>query len=487
MLNKLASRAAFYGLAPQISRIAGFFALPIITKYLTPLDYGTFGTIGAYVAAFGALQYLGTNLVFSNAFFKSPNHYKWLWRQLHGFLSLWAFLYAFLLGAVLYFILPDEAASNKWTIIGLTAVPAALFDPTLNLTFRYYHLTQQAATLAVRTATVGLLTVALNIFTIAYLKLGYMGWFWSIAIGNFINFLLFFYPIYFKHHLTPIFNFKIKSIKRSLQISVPAIPHYYSTYLLESSDRVVMHVVGINIGNIGLYNIGATFGGYFRSFSDAVGTAAGPMYLQYYRNADKKSYSEARKMTFVVQAFFLLISVGVCIWLKEIFELLVKNEELQAAYPLAIIILMSYNYRPMYLAVTNKLIYQERTKSLWKISFVAGVLNVVLNLIFLPIYGITGAAVITFISFMYIGYSGFFMKEYKEIKDLDYKPLFWFASTLVALLFAYFFVEASLMIKIAFSLICMIASAVFFYVHFILKSSYAYFSIGKKYFRRQEG
>lgn len=481
MLNKLASRGALYGLAPQISRIAGFFALPIITQYLTPLDYGNFGTIAAYLAGFGALQYLGTNIVFSNAFFKSPNHYKWLWRQLHGFLSLWALVYALLLGTVLYFILPAEAASNRWTIIGLTVVPAALIDPTLNLTFRYYHLTQQALTLAIRTAIVGLLTVALNIFTIAYLKLGYMGWFWSFFISNCVSFILFFYPIYFKHHLTPIFNFKIQTIKRNLKISVPAIPHYYSTYLLQSSDRVVMHMMGINIGSIGIYNIGSTFGGYYQSFSDAVGTAAGPMYLQYYRDATTKSFSEARKMTFVVQAFFLLLSVGICIWIKEIFELLVKNEELQAAYPLAIIILMSYNYRPMYLAVTNKLIFQEKTGSLWKISFAAGVLNVVLNLIFLPIFGITGAAVITFVSFMYIGYSGFFMKEYKEIKDLDYKPVFWLMSTLAALLFAYFFVEASFLVKFAFSLLCLLVAAVFLYIHFIAKTSSAYRSVGRKY------
>ena len=187
-------------------------------------------------------------------------------------------------------------------------------------------------------------------------------------------------------------------------------------------------------------------------------------------------------MTIMLQAFFLLLSVGVCIWLKEIFLLLVSNEELQIAYPLAIIILMSYNYRPMYLAVTNKLIFQEKTGSLWKISFVAGVLNVVLNLIFLPIYGITSAAVITFISFMYIGYSGFFMKEYKQIKDQDYKPVFWLTSTIVAMVFAYFFVEVNYILKIGFSLVVILALAIFFYTHFILKNSSDDLFIGKKYF-----
>lgn len=464
MLKKLATRAALYGLAPQISRIAGFFALPLITQYLTPLDYGIFGTVGAYIGGIGAIQYLGTNVIFSNAFYKSPSQYKWLWRQVHGFLSLWAFIYALLLGLMLYFVLPDEVSNmNRWFIIGLCVVPAAFFDPTLNLTFRYYHLTQQAATLTLRTALTGVLTVLLNIYTIAYLKMGYMGWFLSFFLSNFISLLLFLYPIYVKNKLTPIFNFKVRTIKSCLKISLPAVPHYYSAYLLQSSDRVVMNVVGVNMEGIGLYNIASTFGGYFNSISNAVGDAAGPMYLQLFKENNDKANAEARKMTFLLQSCFLLASVGVCIWLKEVFILLVKNPELQLAYPLAIIILMSYNYRPMYLAVINRLMFHEKTRSLWKISLVAGVSNVVLNFIFLPLYGIMASAIITFVSFMYIGYAGFMMKEYKQIKNINYMPGLWLAGTVVASIFAYFFVEADFLFKIIFSCIAMVVSLFLFY------------------------
>lgn len=471
-----------YGLAPQVSRVAGFFALPIITEYLTPLDYGAFGTISAYIGAFGALQYLGTNVVFSNAFFKSPGHYKWLWRQVHGFLCLWALLYGLLLGLVLYFALPAEVPSeNRWTVIGLCVIPAVFFEPTLNLTFRYYHLTQQAAALAFRTALTGVLTVILNIYTIAYLKMGYMGWFWSIFLSNSISFLLFFYPIYIRHRLTPIFNFKRRTIKDCLKVSLPAVPHYYSTYLLQSSDRVVMNVVGISLGSIGLYNIAYTFGGYFGSFSEAVGAAAGPMYLQLYRERSKRANAEARDMTFLLQSSYLLLSVGGCIWLKEIFLFLVSNPDLQVAYPLAIILLMSYNYRPMYLAVINRLMYQEKTKSLWKISLVAGVSNVVLNLALLPVYGIRGSAIITFATFMYIGYAGFYMKEYKEVEDAGYKPGFWLAVTIVALLFSYFFVEANVALKLLFSSFLLLASLLLFYRYLVLGKKRSSFVSGRNH------
>lgn len=466
MLKKLLSRSVLYGLAPQIPRIAGFFALPINTQYLTPLDYGTFGMVGAYLGAFGALQYLGTNVIFSNSFVNSPNHYKIVWRQMHGFLSLWAFVFAFLIGVVLYLILPDEVAHNKWIIIGSCVFPMAFIEPTLNLTFKYYHLTQQATTLAIRTVLTGLFTVGLNIYFIAYLRLGYVGWFASIFAGNLVSFIVFFYPIYIKNKLTPIFNFKIKTIKKNLQISLPAIPHYFAPFLLASSDRIVMDMTGININRVGLYNIAYTFGGYFGSFSDAVGAASGPMYLQLYRQNTLSAHMDARTMTYILNVLFLLISITICIWLKEIFVLLVRNEGLQQAYPFAIIILMSYNYRPMYLAVLNKLMYKEKTKSLWKMSFVAGVLNVILNIIFLPIYGIMSSAIITFISFMYLGYYGFWMKEYRQIKDLDYQPVFWLLATCGAVVFAYYFVEADILPKLIFT-VGVIIVAVFLFFKFL--------------------
>ena len=117
MIKNLAGRIALYGLAPQVSKIASFFVLPIITKDLTAVDYGVAGVVTAYTAAFGAFQNLGLNVVLSNSFYKSPNFYKWQWRQIHGFLSIWSFAFAAILAVLLYFTIPQAASAYKTTII----------------------------------------------------------------------------------------------------------------------------------------------------------------------------------------------------------------------------------------------------------------------------------------------------------------------------------------------------------------------------------
>jgi O-antigen/teichoic acid export membrane protein len=64
--------------------------------------------------------------------------------------------------------------------------------------------------------------------------------------------------------------------------------------------------------------------------------------------------------------------------------------------PFAIVIIMSYVYRPMYWVPVNKLGFEEKTHLLWRISLVGGLINVGLNLIFLPIFGIYTVVVATF-------------------------------------------------------------------------------------------
>ena len=74
MLKKLFSHTAIYGLAPQITKIASFFSLPLITAELTDLDYGIAGIMTAYTASISVLAALGLKVVLVNSFFKSPAH-----------------------------------------------------------------------------------------------------------------------------------------------------------------------------------------------------------------------------------------------------------------------------------------------------------------------------------------------------------------------------------------------------------------------------
>jgi O-antigen/teichoic acid export membrane protein len=460
MLKKLFSHTIIYGLAPQVPKIAGVLALPIITRYLTEVDFGVSGVITAVAASIAVLSTLGLRITLVNSFYKSPSQYKWAWRQIYGFLTLWNIPYAVVLGAILFFFIPPEAKIHQWLIIILNVLPIVFFGPTNILGNTYFQVKQLPMQIAVRTMIFGFLTVALNVYFIAYQRMGYMGWFISNCIVSMLSNISYWIPLNRKYGFSPIFNFKWRFIKQSLKISLPTVPHYYSSYLVDTSDRFVMKLVKVSTDNIGMYNAAYTVGSLIQNVGYAAGLAIGPlMNTAYKENNDKK----ARNLVFILQVVFFAITFSVSVWLKEIFQLLIKNAALQKVYPIGIVIVMAYNYRPMYFGANNKLFYAERTRLLVRITFIAGMINVLFNLIFIPIYGYQVAAYTTFVALMYMGYAGYYFKVFKEINKVEYYPFIWILLTVLLSLIAYFMVEAGVLIKVFSCLACSVTAAFFVY------------------------
>jgi O-antigen/teichoic acid export membrane protein len=450
MIRKLFSHTAIYGLAPQVSKVASFFVLPIVTQYLTPLDYGVYGVLTATVGSISIFASLGLRIVLINSFYKSPNHFKWVWRQVYGFLSLWIIPYAFLSALLVYLIIPEEAKSNVWQIIFINIFPLIFFGQTSTIATTYYQISKKPMPIAIRTAIFGTLTVLLNLYTIAVLKMGYMGWFWSTFFVGILNNLSYWIPLNMKLKITPILNFKWRLIKDRLKVSMPTIPHYYSSYLLNTSDKLVLEFLNVGTANIGRYNAAYTFGNYFSNLGTASGLAIGPLLNECYKKNDDR---KARNLIYLQQVVFFALSFLVSIWLKELFQFFIRNEELNKMYYLSVIIVMAYNYRPMYFGANAKLMYSEQTKVLWRVSFIAGVTNVVLNLVLIPFFGFEVAAFTTFIALMYMGYAGYFMKGFKNSTTVNFYPLTWLASTIVLTGLAYYIVTLSVLIKIITTLI----------------------------------
>src|SRR5690606_4007328 len=281
-----------------------------------------------------------------------------------------------------------------------------------------------------------------------YLKMGYMGWFWSSCIVGLLTNLSFWYPVNIKYKLKPIFNFKWRLMKQNLRVSLPTVPHYYSSYIMQTSDKAIMSAMNVSTNDIGGYNFAGTFGGLFSQLGNALGQAARPLFNTYYKS---NNYRKVREIIFVMQLLFFTLTFLASLWLKEIFAILVKNEALAITYPIAIILIMAVNYRPMYFGSVNVLIYNEKTKKLLYVTFIASIICVILNFSLIPFWGIWAAVFSTYVSMMYMGYSGYFLQEFKEV-DVPFYPLAWLAITLVLTALAYFAVELNLIFKFAITL-----------------------------------
>jgi O-antigen/teichoic acid export membrane protein len=439
-------------LGPQIPKFAALFVLPLITPHLESVDYGVYGIITSYTGILTGLSDLGFSVVLVNSYYKHPTKWRFIWRQLHFYLIVWSIIYSVITAFLIYFIIPGEAVKNLLWIILSVCLPSLFFNSTITIASRYYQFAQKPFYMAIVSAIVGTVAIALNLFTISTLKLGYMGWFVSTALATGIQFIFFCYPVFVKYRLSPILSFRKRFLRKQLKVSLPTIPHNYSSYLLNSSDRIVMDNMGVKVSEIGKFNLAYTFGNYFDFLVTAVGMAIGPFYTSVIAKGTRKSENDYHFITHWLQFSFILVGFLLSLWAKELMQVLIRNDELKMVYPLSIIIIMGYVSRPYYWAIVTRMQFNEQTQKLWRISFIAGVLNVILNIILVPKFGIMAAAITTFVALLYMGFSGYYLKITSTEMKKSYYPATFIVIITLSTLVVYLLKDISPVFKLGISL-----------------------------------
>jgi O-antigen/teichoic acid export membrane protein len=469
LFKKIIKNTVIYSFAPYVASFANLLVLPIITKDLTEVDYGISGTITAYTGALSALSVLGLSVILNNSYFHYKYHYKIIWRQIYGFLIIWNVIYSILLGIFLFVFIPDTAAENRFKIIVLNVLPIVLYGPANLLGTYFYMLKQNALPIAIRTAAFGILAICLNLLFISHFKLGYMGWFYTNFIVVILTNFSYWHVLNKQQEITPIFNFKRRTILKSLRISLPLLPHQYSYYLLSGSERLIMDQVKISTSKIGEFNIASMFSNYVANFANAGSSAISPVLLDFY---SKRKYKQARNLLFLYQAGLLIVSFLVCLWLKEAFYLLINNNTLRETYDMGIILIMALSFTPLFVGYYSLLTYNEKTKTIWRITFIAGLICIILNLIFLPIFGIFSASIVIFIAFLYRGLAGYYLKSFRLMNNEKYYPAGWVFLISVITLFVYVIKDINITIKFILTIVLILAMIPMYFKRFKIKEKF---------------
>lgn len=451
LLKKITSDTLIYSVLPQLPKIVNILILPLTTPFLTVLDFAVYGTVLAFIGAFEILKSLGLDIVLLNSFYKTPGRYKIIWGKVEAIISIWSFVLTLVVGVVVYFILPQELTSrDRWTVVICICVPAMLFAGLSKIGNLYYQFKENPKPIVIRSLVLGLLAIAINYYTIAILKLGYMGWFYSGLITGVLMPLSYIHPIWTREKLLPIYRISVWELKKMLKVSLPMLPHNYAHYFLNFSDRVLLNLLKVPSAQVGIYNLGYSISYNFKFFTTSVDKVIGPAFHKIL--ATKKDATNIRSIAFMLSAGYLAIAFLGSLWMREVFQLLIRNPELSGAYTIAIVILFSFVAKPLYNGAQSFLFFAERTTRLWWITFSSGILNVVLNLIFIPYFGIWAAAINTFICIIASNLGVFLLKDLHQVNPFNFLVLRWLAVILISFAFAWSVKDVLIVYKVFISL-----------------------------------
>ena len=163
-------------------------------------------------------------------------------------------------------------------------------------------------------------------------------------------------------------------------------------------------------------------------------------------------------LVFILAIISLSTTFFFAIWSKEIFSILIKNDQLKQIYPLAIILVMSANHRPFYIGAVQKIAFIEKTNLLWRISGIAGVLNIIFNILLIPHFGFHAAAYSTFGCTMFLGFGWYFFSRTKDEIIGEYYPILWLLFIILLTGVGLILVEADFLYKLVTSVILIIVS-----------------------------
>ena len=212
-------------------------------------------------------------------------------------------------------------------------------------------------------------------------------------------------------------------IKFALLFNVPLMLHYFSTYLIEQSDRIMIQKLD-SLSAAALYSVAYTVGGLVNIVTGAISNTLIP---SLYRWLERKDFRVMNRNILTLMLGVTALVILVALAGPEVVLLLGGEEYLPAVYvipPVAASAFFSF----LYTIVANIEFYYEKNKFAMKISVACAVVNVVLNYLLIPIYGYVAAAYTTLFSYMvfavgHIIYVNRLLKRNEQYEGMNAKML----------------------------------------------------------------
>ena len=218
------------------------------------------------------------------------------------------------------------------------------------------------------------------------LKKGIFSLFYGEILGSFIFLLL--SIIYLKKYLTMKFSKQV--FKDILKIGLPAVPKRFFSQIQLNINKYFIQLY-LPIGQLGLFQKSEFLYNGFIGLQKSFGNTISPDNLKLLVKKEKDLVSGNLSIIFI---YLISIILVFCIFfLKQVFVIIRVNESFLpiANYaPLFAINIIITGYANMFV---NNILISEKTYYLTLRTILAGMLNIVANIIFIPKFGIIGGII----------------------------------------------------------------------------------------------
>lgn len=369
-----------------------FVGIPILTRLLTEEDYGILNIFMSYVAIGGSVFTLNTYVGIGRYYHEKKGDFS----DFFGTAIIISLGLTFLFYAALFSYKEEAAALLRLpSYVVLFIVPVALI--TILRSFHLQVFRAERASKKVRSLNVivGVLSFILGI-SLVYLhpeENRYMGQLWSQLLVLAVIIVIVFYRL--RNRVS--FNIKRDHIKFMFSYGVPLLPAYISGFILAQFDRVMLGSY-VDNAEAGLYSFAYNIGMILITIVRPIENSFSPKFFQY---MNAKKYKEHDVQVLKIVSLTSFLACGVVLFADILGIVLGAETFHKSLYLIPIIALGQYILllNPIYkrqISFTKKTIYTSIT------TIMAGLLNIGLNMIYIPKHGSIAAAFTTLVSYIFL-------------------------------------------------------------------------------------
>jgi O-antigen/teichoic acid export membrane protein len=393
-IKRLASQSAIYGLGGIVSRILAVLLLPLYTRYLVKADYGAIETLLALAAVLVTVLRLGISSAFFRFYFDAETEEERVVVVRTSFWFTMASATAGLAAGVLLapqishvlFGSGDRANLVRAAFVGLWA---QMNWEQLTSLFRVEErpVAYVLATLANLIVTVGatvLLVVGLHKHAL------------GVVVGNFTGTLAVYLVLlgYRRYQLGLQFD---RDLYRQMnRFGLPLVPSALALWAVNFIDRLFLVKLS-SVSEVGLYSIGVRVASALMLLLTAFRTAW-PAFAYSIRDDNEARRTYGYVLTYLVfVSSWIALALGLLSpWIVHLLTTPQYYPASRVVAPLAFSTVAFAGYMVMAIGVGRA----RRTQFNWVVTGAGAAVNIVLNIILIPPYGMMGAAIATVAAYL---------------------------------------------------------------------------------------
>ncbi|MGL5541525.1 MAG: lipopolysaccharide biosynthesis protein, partial [Erysipelotrichaceae bacterium] len=185
--------------------------------------------------------------------------------------------------------------------------------------------------------------------------------------------------------------------KSALSLSIPLIFHMISGQILNASDRYILQNY-ISEAQLAVYSFIYSVSTIIQMVWGSINNAWVPWY---YENLRDQNHSVVKRNSIIYIFVFTTLTIGFLLVAPEIVLILGGKEYRDSLQYLSVLVLGNYGVF-MYSFYVNFQFFKQNTRIIPIATMFAAAINIALNLVFIPRYGIWAASFSTLISYFFM-------------------------------------------------------------------------------------